>query len=75
MWDEPVRESDDRSHRHQCALDLAQSSAAASGTSLTVTLRIAFTPAFAGVKNIDMRANSSLGSTTGWVTRGTWTVP
>jgi hypothetical protein len=43
---------------------------------LTLTLVITFKqPAFSGPKNIDMRANSNVGSTTNWVNRGTWTVP
>ena len=59
----------------QCTLDLAASSAAPSGNDLTLTLVITFNHAFAGAKNIDMRANSNVGSTTNWVNRGTWTVP
>jgi len=59
----------------QCSLNLATSSAAPSGNDLTLTLVITFKPAFAGPKNIDMRANSNVGSTTGFVNRGTWTVP
>lgn len=55
-----------------CALDLAQSGAAASGTSLTLTLHLRFKAAFVGPKTIEMRANSAFGSTTGWVMRGTW---
>jgi hypothetical protein len=46
-----------------------------SGTDLTLTLALNFSPGFAGVKNIDMRANSNFGPTTGFVNRGTWTVP
>jgi Zn-dependent metalloprotease len=59
----------------QCSLDVTQSSALRSGNDLTLVLVITFKPAFAGAKNIDMRANSNVGSTTGWVNRGTWTVP
>jgi hypothetical protein len=60
----------------QCTLDVAASSAALSGggTILTLTLRVTFKPAFAGTKNIDMRANSNVGSTTNWVNKGTWMV-
>ena len=58
----------------QCTLNLAQSSAASSTTNLTLTLRVSFTPAFAGSKSIYMRANSNFGPSTGWVSRGTWTV-
>jgi hypothetical protein len=59
----------------QCALNLATSGAVRSGTDLTLTLALNFSPGFAGVKNIDMRANSNFGPTTGFVNRGTWTVP
>ena len=58
----------------QCSLDVGQSSAAPSGTSLTLTLRVIFKTAFAGAKSIAMRANSNVGSTTGWIQRGTFTV-
>jgi hypothetical protein len=60
---------------NRCVLDLAQSSAVPSGTNLTLTLRLAFTPAFIGSHYIEMRANSNSGATTNWSTRGTWTVP
>jgi hypothetical protein len=59
----------------QCTLNLATSSAAPSGNDLTLTLVVTFKAGFAGAKNVDMRANSHVGSTTGWVNRGTWTVP
>jgi hypothetical protein len=58
----------------QCTLNLALGGAAASGTNLTLSLHLTFSPAFAGTKTISMRASSNLGPTTGWVTRGTWTV-
>jgi hypothetical protein len=58
----------------QCTLDLALSSADASGNNLTLQLHLAFAPAFGGAKTIYLRANSDLGPTTGWVTRGAWTV-
>jgi hypothetical protein len=59
----------------QCALDLAQSSAAPSGTDLTMTLRLTFTSTFLGVQPVSLRATSNFGTTTtGIVPRGTWTV-
>jgi len=58
----------------QCSLDLAQSSAVASGTNLTLTLRVTFTTTFVGMKTTFMRAASASGATTGWVARGTWHV-
>ena len=55
-----------------CLLDLTRSSAAPDGTHLTLTLSLTFYPSFAGTKNIDMRATSNSGATTGWVNRGSW---
>ena len=58
----------------QCALALGSSTAVPSGNTLTVTLALTFTPAFAGAKQVwlygtDGSVNSS------WQQRGTWTVP
>jgi hypothetical protein len=58
----------------QCLLDLASSSAEAIGTDLTLALTLNFSPGFTGTKNIDMRANSNFGPTTGFVIKGTYTV-
>lgn len=58
----------------QCTLDLAQSGAVRSGTNLTLTLSLTFDRSFTGVKNIDLRADSNVGATTGWVGRGSWAV-
>jgi hypothetical protein len=58
----------------QCSLDLTQTSAIANGTSLTLTLRLAFTPSFVGQKSVYLRANSHFGTATDFVLRGTWTV-
>jgi hypothetical protein len=57
-----------------CSLNLATASAAPSGNNLTLTLPLAFTPAFGGAKAVSMKATSATGPTTGWVSRGTWTV-
>ncbi len=59
----------------QCALALAGSSVLAAGNTLTLNLPITFKTAFAGAKNIFMYA-ADLGSTSsGWLTRGSWTIP
>jgi len=61
---------------NQCALDVSQTSAVRSGTDLTLTLSLTFkTPNFVGTHSVDMRANSNFGPTTGFVNKGTWTVP
>ncbi len=59
----------------QCTLNLAASSATANGPNLTLSLNVSFKPAFAGVKNVYMLAGGASGASTGWVSRGTWTVP
>jgi len=59
----------------QCSLDVTQSSAVRSGNDLTLTLRITFKPALNGANTVAMRANSNFGATTGFVNKGTWTVP
>jgi hypothetical protein len=58
----------------QCLLDLSASSADAIGTDLVLALTLNFSPGFTGTKNIDMRANSNFGPTTGFVNKGTYTV-
>jgi hypothetical protein len=55
-------------------LDLSASSAEAIGTDLVLALTLNFSPGFTGTKNIDMRANSNFGPTTGFVNKGTYTV-
>jgi Zn-dependent metalloprotease len=59
----------------QCTLNLASSSATPSGNDLTVILNITFNASFAGAKQVYMLAQSSSGANTGWIQRGTWTVP
>jgi Zn-dependent metalloprotease len=58
----------------QCTLDLAGSSATASGNDLTVLLNISFSASFVGQKTIFMHAKNA-SQKSGWLTRGTWTVP
>ena len=65
-------------NNNQCTLDLASSSAVRSGNDLTLTLRFTFKAAFVdslvGSKTVAMLATSTVGWTTGWVNKGTWTV-
>lgn len=56
-----------------CSVSLASSSASVSGTQLTVQFAITFAPGYAGPKNVYMYA-SRPGVSTGWQTRGAWTV-
>ena len=58
----------------QCAVNLGASSVSLSGNTLTLNLAMSFTPAFAGTKSIyTLVSNATLNS--GWVVKGTWTVP
>jgi hypothetical protein len=59
----------------QCSLDLADTSVALNGTTLTLNMAMAFDSAFAGMINIYMYAADVSGSNSGWLQQGTWTVP
>jgi hypothetical protein len=59
----------------QCAVDLAETSASASGSTMTLDVAVSFKPAFAGAKNVYMFGESTTGVNTGWQQRGTWQVP
>ena len=58
----------------QCGIALGSSTAVTSGNTLTLTLAVTFTPAFAGSQTIFMYATNGT-QTSGWQTRGSWTVP
>ena len=59
----------------QCSLNMATTSVTQSGNTLTLNLATTFESAFTGVQNVFMYAGDVSGSNTGWVQRGTWTVP
>ena len=48
---------------------------AASGNILTVKIDVAFSATFAGAKTIFMRAGNKQNVDSGYLARGTWTVP
>ena len=56
----------------QCAVNLAASSASASGNNLTLTLAVTFLAAFNGDKNVYMQVYDTQDS--GWQQKGAWTV-
>jgi hypothetical protein len=58
----------------QCAIEPGSSSASPSGNTLTVSLAVTFTNAFAGAKSVFMYGTNGV-IDSGWQTRGTWTVP
>lgn len=57
----------------QCSIDAAGSTAAGSGTTLTIDVAIAFKPVFHGSRFIYMKAMDTTGSQTGMVRKGSWT--
>ena len=59
----------------QCSIALAGTSASLSGTTLTLRLALTFSSTYGGAKNIYMYGASRAGVTSGWQTRGSWTVP
>ena len=58
-----------------CSLALVSSAVTFSGTTLTLSLPVTFSPAFMGTKNIDLFAANAVGVDSGWQTRGSWIVP
>jgi hypothetical protein len=61
-------------HNSQCTINGTGSSVSASGNTLTLTLAITFTSAFAGNKIFYMAARSNT-QNSGWQALGTWNVP
>jgi hypothetical protein len=59
----------------QCAVNGSGSTASGSGNTLTVIVSLSFKAAFAGSKNIYVYGLAPSGLTSGWQSRGTWTVP
>lgn len=59
----------------QCSMDTSAFSATGSSTNLTINAKIAFNSAFGGVKNVYLDAVDLSGQETGFVSKGTWTVP
>lgn len=58
----------------QCALDTSRSSARAERNGVTLTIDLKFKPAFAGGKQVFLYAETSGGTNTGLLSRGSWNV-
>ena len=58
----------------QCTVNVSASSVALSGDTLTLSVSLSFTPAFAGTRNIYIWLKSPT-YTSGFTQEGTWTVP
>jgi len=74
VWQSAVPGTSTPLQNSQCSIDVSASSVTAVGNTLTLSLPITFTPAFAGAKNIYMYAASAT-SNSGWQDRGDWVVP
>jgi large repetitive protein len=59
----------------QCSLNVAATTIALSGNTLTLSLAMTFQPSYAGAKNIYLYATDVSGASTGWQQLGAWTVP
>ena len=59
----------------QCSLNVAASSFAQGGNTLTLNLAMSFQAAFAGPKNVYLHAVDISGANGGWQQLGGWTVP
>jgi hypothetical protein len=57
----------------QCTVNLSGSSVSTSGTNLTLTLSLTFSPSFAAAQTIFMEAVDNSGQNSGWQNRGSWT--
>ncbi len=58
----------------QCTVNVAGATVAIIGSTLTLSVPVTFSAAFAGTANIYLRSEDSAGNDSGWVSRGSWTV-
>jgi len=74
-WQGPVRAgTSDSAQNSQCILNGLTSSVSPSGTNITATFGLTFKAAFAGAKSTFMYTSNLAGASSGWQTRGSWTV-
>jgi streptogramin lyase len=59
----------------QCTVSAASAFSSASGTNLTINVPLSFAFTFSGAKNTFVFAYDNAGQGSGWLTKGTWTVP
>ena len=60
---------------NQCSLNPGTASSSATSTNLTINIPLTFPAAYAGTKNMYVMAFDVTGSSSGWQSLGTWTVP
>ena len=75
VWLPATPEAAQTLQNSQCSLNVAATTIALSGNTLTVSLAMAFQPSYAGAKNIYLYASDVSGASTGWQQLGVWTVP
>ena len=73
-WMSGTRGSNNVIQNSQCAIQLASTTVTGSSTTLTLNLPVTFKAAYAGAKTTFMLAGNRNGTSSGWQTRGTWTV-
>ena len=74
-WQNPVTPGQEGTLQNsQCTVNALASSASAGGTTLTLSLALAFQTAFAGARNVYMEVYDGAADS-GWQQRGTWTIP
>ena len=59
----------------QCIANAGSSSASSAGNNLTLNMALTFKAAFAGAKTNFMWVSDTVGQSSGWQAKGTWTVP
>jgi hypothetical protein len=74
-WQRAVLGSGGTLQNSSCAVALGGSSAIAGGNTLTLNLALSFNPSFSGAKTVFIYGAGTDGTSSGWQTRGTWTVP
>ena len=58
----------------QCSVNVGAASATPSGNNLTLSVPVTFKPPFTGAKQVWMYATGTTGNS-GWLNKGTWTMP
>jgi hypothetical protein len=74
VWTPAVLGSAATLQNSQCSLNVASAKVSLSGNVVTLTIPVAFKPAFAGTKNIYLHALDGSGINSGWQQLGTWIV-
>jgi hypothetical protein len=75
QWNQATLGSNGTLQNSQCSISLAGTTVSTNGNSLTLNLAMRFSSGFNGSKNVYLLANDAGGTSSGWQTRGTWTVP